>query len=161
MLSLAKEQLCNPSQITFCCSGMREGIWDSCLLNYCSLKAACPPWWLLRALAGATQGGWGCCPLGAPMSPCASSTEGHVAIGTGVSWWCTGASGTRIMFFVKMFTASNAQLHSPRLGLSTWFMHCGGWWHPGPASASWMNWHCSPAQSSWWNVTGFHTVMDS
>lgn len=37
LLSLAKEQLCNPCQITFCCSGMQEGIWDSCSLNYCSL----------------------------------------------------------------------------------------------------------------------------
>lgn len=80
LLSLAKEQLCNPCQITFCCSGMQEGMWDSCSLNYCSLKAACAPWELFRALAVATQGGWGCCPWGAPMSPLSPCPHCHRGI---------------------------------------------------------------------------------
>lgn len=148
VLSLAEEQLCNPSQITFCCSGMREGIWDSCLLNYCSLKAAM----VIVQGSGCSLRVVG----GAPMSPCASSTEGpcpHWHRDLLVMHW--GFKNQNNAFCPNAYSQECSASFS-QAGTLCWVFAL--WWLM--ASRSYLR-HQGPAESSWWNVGGFHRIMHS
>lgn len=152
VLSLAKEQLCNPSQKTFCCRGMQEGIWDSCLLHYCSPKAACAPWWLFRALDAATQGGWG-----ALMSPCARPCP-HWHRGILVMHWHFKNQNNVLH---QIAYSQHCSAPFSQAGTLHWVYAL--WWLM--TSRSYLSilgeLNFAPAQSSWGNVAGFHRIVDS
>lgn len=125
MSSLATEQLFNPSQTAFLCSGIQDGIWDSYLPNCCFLEVTRPARWLSRALAVSPRVVGGCCQSQMHQChPLPGARRDRVPVGTRVSRrWCAETSVSRILFFMEMLIARNVQIHFPRLRLSPLVLH--------------------------------------